>query len=62
MKFVYPVNIGNNIKKDAKHLKGASNSAGYYPIGRLNTWHGGIHFEGEQPIYAIADGIIIAYR
>lgn len=62
MKFVYPVNPKNGNDKKLFYLKGASNRTGYYPIGRMNTWHGGIHYEGNNPIKAIADGKIIAYR
>jgi len=36
---------------------------GKYLVGEENTWHGGIHIEGEgTPIQAIADGRVIAYR
>ena len=62
MKFVYPVDPKNGNDKYPFYLKGASNLTGYYPIGRMNTWHGGIHYEGDNPIKAIADGKIIAYR
>ncbi len=63
MQFVYPIDFEvNQENEDVKHLKGSSNTAGFFPIGRLNTWHGGIHFEGNMPIKAIADGRIIAYR
>ncbi|BAX78764.1 SH3 domain-containing protein [Labilibaculum antarcticum] len=62
MKFVYPVDPKNGNDKYPFYLKGASNRTGYYPIGRMNTWHGGIHYEGSNPIKAIADGKIIAYR
>ncbi|MDM8160169.1 hypothetical protein QUH73_10125 [Labilibaculum sp. K2S] len=62
MKFVHPVNPKNGNDKYPFYLKGASNRTGYYPIGRMNTWHGGIHYEGSNPIKAIADGKIIAYR
>ncbi len=62
MKFVYPVDPKNGNDKYPFYLKGASNLTGYYPIGRMNTWHGGIHYEGDNPIKAMADGKIIAYR
>ncbi len=60
MKFVYPVEPRNGTKTD--YLKGASNQTGFYPIGRLNTWHGGIHYEHDGSIKAIADGVLIAFR
>lgn len=51
MRFEYPNN------------KTAYLTAGYYPIGVMNTWHGGIHVEGQlTPIHSIADGEIIAYK
>lgn len=62
MKFVYPVDPKNGKDKLPVYLKGASNLTGYYPIGRMNTWHGGIHYEGNNPLKAISDGKIIAYR
>lgn len=62
MKFVYPTEIPASVEDDFKHLKGASNRTGFYPIGRMNTWHGGIHIEGDKKIKAIADGIVLAYR
>lgn len=56
MKFEYPVK-----SKDGTiphHL-----TAGYYPIGMSNTWHGGVHIEGDlRAIQNIADGEIIAYK
>lgn len=62
MKFEYPVALSGDEDKAPKFLKGASNRTGYFPVGRLNTWHGGIHFEGDRAIRAIADGKIIAFR
>jgi len=36
---------------------------GLYPVTTGNRWHGGIHLSpGEEPIRAIADGVIVAYR
>ncbi|MCT8272493.1 M23 family metallopeptidase [Xanthomonas translucens] len=36
---------------------------GLYPITTGNRWHGGIHLTpGTEPIRAIADGVIVAYR
>lgn len=62
MKFEYPVALSGDEDKAPEFLKGASNRTGYFPVGRLNTWHGGIHFEGDRAIKAIADGKIIAFR
>ncbi len=62
MRFVYPVTPKNGNDDKLFYLKGASNRTGYYPIGRMNTWHGGIHYEGDNAINAISDGNIIAYR
>jgi len=61
MNFCYP-------DKDIKHLDNFNNkykSAGFYPVGVSNVWHGGIHIEGSPSrteIRAIADGEIIACR
>lgn len=56
MKFEYPVKSRSG--EIPHHL-----TAGYYPIGASNTWHGGVHIEGEQRrIQNIADGEIIAYK
>ena len=62
MKFEYPVALSGAEDNAPKFLKGASNRTGYFPVGRLNTWHGGVHFEGDKAIRAIADGKIIAFR
>ena len=55
MRFVYPVNQDGS-------KKGSQDIAGQYPIGALNSWHGGVHIEGDHGIQAIADGHIIAYK
>ncbi len=43
---------------------GASNNVGFYPIGAQFNWHGGLHIQEHRtdPVKAIADGTIIAYR
>ncbi len=61
MNFSYPTDFQIN-NEDVNHLKGSSNITGFFPVGRFNTWHGGIHIEGKKPIKAMADGKIIAYR
>ncbi len=41
----------------------AQNNRGLYPITTGNRWHGGIHLTlGDEPIRAIADGVVVAYR
>jgi len=36
---------------------------GLYPVTSGNRWHGGIHLTpGDEPLRAIADGVILAYR
>jgi len=37
-------------------------SGGIFPVGANRFWHGGVHLEGSQPIRAVADGTIVAYR
>ncbi|HEX8547574.1 MAG TPA: hypothetical protein VF691_11470, partial [Cytophagaceae bacterium] len=61
MKFEYPTNDITDEK--ASSNLGGSNSFGFYPISRFNSWHGGFHIEAaNEKIQAIADGHIIAYR
>lgn len=68
MNFEYPI-LPSNTKDEEKienlnsNFYGHNNQLGFYPIGRLNSWHGGIHIEtGGRAIHSIADGRIIAYR
>lgn len=36
---------------------------GLYPVTNGNRWHGGLHLSpGDEPICAIADGTVVAYR
>ncbi len=35
---------------------------GWFPIGMNDFWHAGVHFDGDRPIHAVADGQIVAYR
>lgn len=36
---------------------------GFFPIGSNRFWHGGAHFDaGAEPVRAIADGEVVAYR
>ncbi|MFD0992987.1 TIGR02594 family protein [Tenacibaculum geojense] len=57
-------NTTEELKKEELNARyfGHNNSFGFYPIGRLNSWHGGIHIERSNCVRAIADGKIIAYR
>ncbi|MFV0290417.1 MAG: SH3 domain-containing protein, partial [Mangrovibacterium sp.] len=58
MKISYPEK-NNNTVQDLKFR----NQYGKYLFGSNNTFHGGIHIEQKDaPIFAIADGRIIAYR
>ncbi|TPN85855.1 M23 family metallopeptidase [Aquimarina algicola] len=57
MKLSFPY-IQNNVAD----ILGQTNSFGVYPVNHYNTWHGGLHAEGDKEIRAIADGRIIAYR
>ncbi|MDO8989477.1 MAG: hypothetical protein Q7U91_07560 [Sideroxyarcus sp.] len=36
--------------------------AGFYPVGTNRFWHGGIHLHGNEPVRAMWDGEIVAYR
>ncbi len=70
MKVEYPLLPSD--KKDAEEFTkeeliskyyGQKNRFGFFPIGRLNSWHGGIHIESSSSkVRAVADGRIIAYR
>src|ERR1700754_2568262 len=43
----------------------ASGNSGIYPVAFDRRWHGGIHFDyapANEPVRAIADGEVIAYR
>lgn len=57
-----------NADEDAKlqYMLGRTRSdEGVYPVSFGNRWHGGIHIEPEdanEPIRAIADGEVVAYR
>ncbi|MBQ4819925.1 TIGR02594 family protein [Aquimarina sp. MMG016] len=69
MRFEYPI-LPNNTKDKEEDKEaliasyfGHNNQLGFYPVGRLNSWHGGIHIEGSgKEVRAIADGRVIAYR
>ncbi|MBC7388980.1 MAG: hypothetical protein H7329_07215 [Opitutaceae bacterium] len=66
MKFEYPVKITGETPEEIElkvaGLMGGQNHVGFFPLGRLNNWHGGIHIEGHNELLAIADGRVIAYR
>jgi len=59
MKFVSPIK-GKNTEQLYDMLR--QSQAGFYPIGANDSYHGGVHFEGEHPVVALASGTIIAYR
>jgi len=65
MKFSYPITDIQETK-DKTFLESFyefRKEGGFYPIGRSNVWHGGIHIEGDKKeILAIADGEIIACK
>ena len=35
---------------------------GWYPVGYNDFFHAGVHFNGDRPVHAVADGRIVAYR
>ncbi|HRI70097.1 MAG TPA: pesticin C-terminus-like muramidase, partial [Polyangium sp.] len=48
---------------EAHYALNEGGEGGFFPIGANNFWHGGIHLDaGSEPIRAIADGEVIAYR
>ncbi|WP_298314587.1 TIGR02594 family protein [uncultured Aquimarina sp.] len=68
MRFEYPILSSTKAEEEEKEALiasyfGHNNQLGFYPVGRLNSWHGGIHIEGSgKEVRAIADGRVIAYR
>jgi predicted chitinase len=41
----------------------SESTGGSYPIGQNHFWHGGVHLTtSDQPVRAIADGVVVAYR
>lgn len=65
MTFTYPVEGFDAFKLYEQNETGPS---GFFPIGPLNFWHGGINLyfpdadTGAKPVRAVARGTIIAYR
>lgn len=59
MEFVFHIAGKTSEELYALNRNGAG---GYYPIGRNNCWHGGMHFDGGDSIAAITDGTVISYR
>jgi hypothetical protein len=48
---------------EAHYALNEGGEGGFFPIGSNNFWHGGIHLDaGQDPIVAIADGEVVAYR
>jgi len=66
MKFSYPTNDieETNDKTPLESFYENEKKGGFYPIGKSNVWHGGIHIEkdDENGICAIAGGEIVAVR
>lgn len=56
----YPIKT-ENIDQLYKKIE-LNNTSGYYPVGKNNKWHSGIHFETNSPIKVINNGNIVAYR
>lgn len=57
-----PLNMTSAIQVHKNNVKF---DGGFFPIGENNFWHGGIRLKddnGDEPIYPIAEGKIIAYR
>lgn len=62
---ILPANAVNQSEEDRFNamLALAQSDRGLYPVTTGNRWHGGIHLTpGAEPIRAIADGVIVAYR
>lgn len=59
MQLRYPFQ-GSNATKLYDNLK--QRPAGFYPVGKSNFWHGGVHITGRKPVVAVCDGEVIAYR
>lgn len=59
--FLYPVRGQDEAALYALNEGGAG---GYYPVGVNDYWHGGVHFKftGPEPLQAVADGVLAAYR
>lgn len=48
---------------EAHYALNEGGEGGFFPIGSNNFWHGGVHLDaGQDPIVAIADGEVVAYR
>lgn len=62
---ILPADAGDQSEDDrfTAMLALAQRDRGLYPVTTGNRWHGGIHLTpGLEPIRAIADGVIVAYR
>ncbi len=49
---------------ESLYAKGEAGDGGLYPVGANDYWHGGVHlrFETPQPLVAVQDGELLAYR
>ncbi len=59
MRFNHPIEGKNAQDLFDLNING---TGGFFPIGKNSAWHGGIHFDGEHTLLAIADGEVVAYR
>lgn len=62
---ILPIGADNQSEDDRLNaiLALTQRDRGLYPVTTGNRWHGGIHLTpGDEPIRAIADGVIVAYR
>jgi len=59
MEVTYPIR-----GKTGKDLRALVSSAktGFFPIGVNQFWHGGVHLPLSEPLQAVADGDLVAYR
>jgi hypothetical protein len=65
----YPIDLGDGIDPKVapseKYFRNTESSkGGWYPMGASRMWHGGVHLYAGvgAPVYAIADGLVIACR
>jgi hypothetical protein len=65
----YPIDLGDGIDPKAapseRYFRNTESSmGGWFPMGASRMWHGGVHLYAAAgtPVYAIADGAVIACR
>lgn len=62
---ILPANAANQSEQEKfdAMVRLTQTDRGLYPVTTGNRWHGGIHLTpGTEPIRAIADGVVVAYR